>query len=68
MTDADVGEVTRLLNEYLGQERFKLAPVFSEAEVRHLLVFQEGVVNTYVLDKEGGELSVDLILRGMHIL
>ena len=48
MGDADVGEVTRLLNEYLSRDPIKLAPVFSEAEVRHLLVFQDGVVNTYV--------------------
>ncbi len=51
MTDVDVPEVTRLLNEYLSTSPVKLAPVFSEADVRHLFVFQEGVVCSYVLDK-----------------
>ena len=52
MEDRDVRVVTSLLCGYL--ERFKLAPKFTEQDVRHWLVHQEGVVSSYVVEDEEG--------------
>jgi glycylpeptide N-tetradecanoyltransferase len=48
MTDADLPAVTVLLHAHL--RRFPVAPVFNEAEVRHLLSPREGVVYSFVVE------------------
>jgi glycylpeptide N-tetradecanoyltransferase len=47
----DVKEVTDLLNLYLG--RFKLSPIFSEAEVEHWFIPQNNIINSYVVETSG---------------
>jgi glycylpeptide N-tetradecanoyltransferase len=53
MEDKDVPAVTVLLNNYL-QARCKLFQVFTEGEVRHLLLPRESVIESYVLEGAAG--------------
>ena len=51
MEEADVPQVHRLLNAYLG--KFQLVPVLSEEEVRHWLLPRPDVVYSYVVVTQG---------------
>ena len=51
MRDEDVPGVTVILNKYL--RKFAVAPVFTEAEVRHHLSPRDGVVYSFVVEDEG---------------
>jgi glycylpeptide N-tetradecanoyltransferase len=55
MEERDVAAVTSLLGGYL--ERFKLAPKFTEQDVSHWLVHQEGVVSSYVIEDGDGTVT-----------
>jgi len=55
MEERDVAAVTLLLGAYL--EGFKLAPNFTEEDVRHWLVHQEGVVSSYVIEDADGTVT-----------
>ena len=48
MEDKDCASVHRLLNEYLF--KFKIAPTFTEGEVRHFLLPRPMVLNSYVVE------------------
>lgn len=53
--DEDFPAVTALLNEYLSG--YKLRQAFDEAEVRHFLTPQEGLVYAYVVEADDGALT-----------
>ena len=55
--EKDVGEVTRLLNDYLS--KFSLHPIFDENEVHHWFMPKAGIINSYVVEskEEGGKLT-----------
>jgi glycylpeptide N-tetradecanoyltransferase len=55
MEPRDVGKVTELLSTYL--QRTKLCPVLSEADVTHWLLPRLGVINSYVIRNEAGEVT-----------
>merc|ERR1712096_45698 len=55
MEAKDVPRVTQLLATYL--EKFALAPVFTEADVAHILLPREGVVFTSVIATDSGEVT-----------
>ena len=55
MVEADVPQVTVMLNTYL--LTLKLAQYFSEDEVRHLMLPQAGVMCSYVLADKAGKLT-----------
>lgn len=48
MQKKDISQVFKLLQEHL--KKFKLAPVYSQEEVAHLLMPKSGVVYTYVVE------------------
>ncbi|KAK2151268.1 hypothetical protein LSH36_369g03008 [Paralvinella palmiformis] len=48
---SDVVQTFQLVNEYLKQ--FKLAPVFTEDEFRHWFIPQSGIVDSYVVERDG---------------
>ncbi|KAK9917820.1 hypothetical protein WJX75_008609 [Coccomyxa subellipsoidea] len=51
----DAPQVAELLRVYLA--KFQLAPEFTEEEIRHYLVPQDGVIDAYVVADEGGKLT-----------
>merc|ERR1712137_9877 len=55
MTEEDSPAVYKLLIAYMN--KFKIAPIFTEEEVKHYLVPREGVINSYVVEDESGELT-----------
>ncbi|CAM9208534.1 unnamed protein product [Chrysoparadoxa australica] len=55
MVAADVPSACALLNKYLAQ--FKMAPVMDEADFAHWLLPREGVINSYVIANEQGEVT-----------
>lgn len=55
MLDEDVPQVTALLSKYLSS--YSLAPVMSEADVRHWLMPRDGVVFSYVVENENGKIT-----------
>lgn len=55
MVEADVPQVTALLNEYL--KDYQLAPVLDEEEVRHWMMPVEDVIDTYVADDGTGKIT-----------
>ncbi|KAI3437841.1 hypothetical protein D9Q98_000287 [Chlorella vulgaris] len=55
MEDRDVPQVTALLADYL--QKFQIAPVLDEEEVRHWLSFQPDVVHSYVVEGPDGTLT-----------
>lgn len=54
----DAAQVVALLEADLG--RFKLAPIFSEADVAHALLPRPGVIATYVVESENGGKITDI--------
>lgn len=55
MEDKDVAGVHILLNKKLSQ--YKLHPTLSEEEVRHWLVPRKGVIFTYVVENNNGDIT-----------
>ncbi|GAB4819366.1 hypothetical protein N2152v2_006412 [Parachlorella kessleri] len=55
MEGKDVPQVKALLDSYL--QRYRLYPILDENEVRHWLVMQSGVVNTWVVEGAGGAIT-----------
>lgn len=55
MTESDLPSAHRLLMEYL--RKTKLAPQFTVAELGHILLPKEGVVDSYVMKNEAGEVT-----------
>jgi len=55
MEDADVPQVTEMLNTYLLS--LKLAQHFSEEEVRHLMLPRDGVMCSFVIAQSDGKVS-----------
>lgn len=53
-------QVTGLLLKY--QERFQIAPIFSEAEVRHYFLPVPDVIDTYVVEGSSKLLQAQLSL------
>ncbi|XP_014673869.1 PREDICTED: glycylpeptide N-tetradecanoyltransferase 1-like [Priapulus caudatus] len=51
LSPTDVPETYKLLNKYL--ERFDLAPVFNEEEFRHWFIPQPGIVDSYIVERDG---------------
>jgi len=51
LIDADCPQVVKLLNEYLS--KFSLKPIYSEEDFRHWFVPREGVIDCYVVEKDG---------------
>nr|AVV27014.1 N-myristoyltransferase [Euglena longa] len=51
MKEADVPKVLALLSKYL--ERFVFAPHFEEHDIKHWFLPRDGVVNAYVVEKDG---------------
>eukprot|EP00011_Vannellida_sp_DIVA3-517-6-12_P002840 CAMPEP_0114613180 /NCGR_PEP_ID=MMETSP0168-20121206/4999_1 /TAXON_ID=95228 ORGANISM="Vannella sp., Strain DIVA3 517/6/12" /NCGR_SAMPLE_ID=MMETSP0168 /ASSEMBLY_ACC=CAM_ASM_000044 /LENGTH=484 /DNA_ID=CAMNT_0001824177 /DNA_START=31 /DNA_END=1485 /DNA_ORIENTATION=+ len=51
MVQADVPQVTALLQEYL--QKFKLAPHFTEDEVSHWLLPRKDILKSYVVERDG---------------
>ncbi|KAK2182853.1 hypothetical protein NP493_333g02028 [Ridgeia piscesae] len=51
LESADVKDVHAMLTKYLNQ--FQLAPMFSEQEVRHWFTPRTGIVDSYVIEKNG---------------
>ena len=47
----DILQVTGLLLEY--QQRFQIAPIFSEEEVRHYFLPVPDVIDTYIVERKG---------------
>eukprot|EP00854_Cymbomonas_tetramitiformis_P019533 gene19533-23360_t len=59
MSEADVPAVTKLLKAHLAQ--FGLAPVMSEADIRHWLLPRENVVDSYVVEENPSEGITDFV-------
>ncbi|CAB9500098.1 Glycylpeptide N-tetradecanoyltransferase 1 [Seminavis robusta] len=57
MEEKDVEGVHKLLVSYL--DKFELKILFTKAEVAHWLLPREGVINSYVIDKEGDGIVTD---------
>ncbi|XP_071453218.1 glycylpeptide N-tetradecanoyltransferase 2 [Hetaerina americana] len=55
MKPSDVTQAHRLLGEYL--IKFDLAPMFSEEEFRHWFLPQSGIVDSFVVEGEKGDLT-----------
>lgn len=55
MKATDVPQVTKLLTSYL--EKFKMAPVLSQEEIRHWLVMQKDVIYSYVVENTDGVIT-----------
>ncbi|KAF4529440.1 hypothetical protein B566_EDAN003536 [Ephemera danica] len=51
MLTSDVQKAHLLLDQYL--KKFDLAPVFSEADFRHWFLPQNGIVDSYIVEKNG---------------
>ena len=51
MKKEDIAQVAALLNSYVGN--YRVAPSFTEDEVKHWIMPRKGVVFTYVVEKEG---------------
>jgi len=51
LTPADVPEAFKLLSEFM--KRYKLAPIFNEEEFRHWFIPRLGIVNSFVVEKNG---------------
>lgn len=56
MKDSDVPAVTKLMCQYLESD-YKLAPCMTEDEVRHWMVMQEGVIYSYVVENDSGDVT-----------
>jgi glycylpeptide N-tetradecanoyltransferase len=57
MVEADIPEVTRNLNEYLNT--LKLAQIFDEDEVKHLMLPKPNVMSSFVLESSEGANKVE---------
>jgi len=55
MEAKDVGACHKLLSDYLS--KFKLSPVFEPEEVRHYFLPRSGIIETYVVEDEQGEIT-----------
>lgn len=55
MEQTDVPQVHKLLNDYL--DKYKIAQVFTEAEVAHMFRPQDYVIDAYVVDDEQGVIT-----------
>jgi len=51
----DIPAVTKLLNDYLS--KFSLCPFFNETEVEHWFIPQQNIINSYVVEGEGGGIT-----------
>lgn len=55
LTDSDVSGAHKILSEYL--DKFKLVPIFTEDEFRHWFTPINGVVDSFVVENELGEIT-----------
>lgn len=55
MLPSDCGSVVKLLNDYLS--KFDLAPIFHPEEFQHWFIPQTGIIDSFVIANEAGEIT-----------